>query len=83
MRIEILNASKRRRENNRLSKADKLDLLLEDIINVPSHTFGNHKECAKLEWPCVKEEKNNEDENYIELLEDTGMFLQLVKIFRT
>ena len=46
-RQEILEASKRRREDKTLSYEDKLILLHQDIMILSYHVFGDHEKCQK------------------------------------
>lgn len=47
-RKEIKAAAKRRREDGQLSYDQKIALLKKNIMNVPYHVFGCHKQCSSL-----------------------------------
>lgn len=50
IRYEVLAAATRRRIQD-ITMLEKTKLLCDDISNVVSHVFGEHKECLRLNWP--------------------------------
>ncbi|XP_043470863.1 uncharacterized protein LOC122504047 [Leptopilina heterotoma] len=81
MRIEIITASDRRREDETLTIAQKIELLYQDIQNVASHCLGEHKNCERLNWPCKGRNLLGED-NMIPLIKNTQSYAQVVEELR-
>lgn len=80
IRVEMRTAAEIRREDISLDMKDKLELLFKDIMNFPSHVFGQHKDYCKLNWPC--EESSENDEETMQLLVASGIYEQVKKLLR-
>lgn len=73
IRGEILEAAKRKREDNSKTHEQKCKLLYEDIMIVPYYVFGDHTRCKEFGgWPC-SEENCEEEENEMSSLIKAGV----------
>ena len=59
IRTDVVKAAKFRYNQN-VSIEEKTKNLYDDIQNVPSHVFGEHKECARLKYFCGGKNKGNQ-----------------------
>ena len=48
----LLTAVDRRKTSECLTHEELTSLLLKDILNIPSHVFGEHNSCLELGWSC-------------------------------
>lgn len=62
--------------NQNTSMKDKIILLKRDIMNVGSHVFGEHKECARIGYFCDGILKENMI-NYVPELSAAGFYVRL------
>ncbi|XP_076398191.1 uncharacterized protein LOC143266631 [Megachile rotundata] len=76
MRTAIVKAA-RYRSNESLSTSTKIRNLYCDIYNVPSHVFGEHAECNKINYFCDGKSKENET-NIVPQLKSMGVY-QLIR----
>src|SRR5580765_7149766 len=65
------------RRNRKVSWQIKISELIKDLNNIPSHVFGEHKDCASLQYFCNGQQKEGE-ENLASQLQRAG-FLQKVE----
>ncbi|XP_043263650.1 uncharacterized protein LOC122403914 [Colletes gigas] len=61
------------RFKEKLRLVDQIKNLKEDMKNVPSHVFGEHKECQRLAYFCKKYSDSN-IVNYVPQLMQAGIF---------
>ncbi|XP_076665658.1 uncharacterized protein LOC143367585 [Andrena cerasifolii] len=80
MRTDIVKAAKFRYNQN-VSIDERTKNLYGDIQNVPSHVFGEHAECARLEYFCDGKNKENE-KNIVPDLMKIGVYQDVKKILR-
>ncbi|XP_076665015.1 uncharacterized protein LOC143367264 [Andrena cerasifolii] len=80
MRTDIVNAAKFRYNQN-VSIDERTKNLYGDIQNVPSHVFGEHAECARLEYFCDGKNKENE-KNIVPDLLKIGVYQDVKEILR-
>ena len=80
MRTDIVKAAKFRYNQN-VSIDEKTKNLYGDIQNVPSHVFGEHAECARLEYFCDGNNKENE-ENIVPDLMKIEVYQDVKEILR-
>ena len=73
IREEILFRAKQRREDKSMTLEKKIRMLFEDIVNVPSHVFGEHEKCAQLSWECGGKREEGE-ENHVPRLRKMGVY---------
>lgn len=64
-----------------LTIIEKVELLYQDILNVPSHVFGEHKNCKKLNWPCRGLNLLGE-ENVMPILRNTDAYSKICEGLR-
>ncbi|XP_076656376.1 uncharacterized protein LOC143361021 [Halictus rubicundus] len=55
--------------------------LQKDLTNIPSHVFGEHKECRRLGYFCDRI-ANNDEENMVPHLMEIGIYYKIQDIFR-
>ncbi|XP_076655252.1 uncharacterized protein LOC143360365 [Halictus rubicundus] len=80
LRVGIQSAA-RFRANENLQESQQIENLRADIINVPSHVFGEHKECQKLGYFCNSPVKEDE-ENIVPELMRVGVYQRIQEILR-
>ncbi|XP_076301517.1 uncharacterized protein LOC143219390 [Lasioglossum baleicum] len=78
MRTGIVKAAEHR-ANEDLPLAEKIRKLYEDITNVPSHVFGEHKRCNEIRYFCDGTPKEDE-ENIVPDLTNIGVYQQIEDI---
>lgn len=61
------------RFTQKVNLADQIKNLKIDLKNVPSHVFGEHKECQKLAYFC-KEYSNPNRTNYVPQMKEAGIY---------
>ena len=71
LRISVVKATEYRR-NQDISNIDKMELLKEDILNVPSHIFGEHKRCAEIGYFQCSPKAN--EKNLIPEMKECGLY---------
>ncbi|XP_076299458.1 uncharacterized protein LOC143218255 [Lasioglossum baleicum] len=76
VRTAIKSAARYRSEQENLSFSDRDKLLKDDLRNVISHVFGEHKKCKDLAYFC-KNHSNKNQTNYIPKLRETGLLGQM------
>ena len=81
LRNSVLTAVDRRTTDECLTHEELTSLLLKDILNIPSHVFGEHKGCLELGWSC-NGQRASEEENLVPLLQSTGVYSKVCKIVR-
>lgn len=64
------------RRNNKVSWQSKISGLIKDLHNIPSHVFGEHKDCASLKYFCNGELKEGE-ENLVPQLQMAGFYWKI------
>ena len=64
------------RRNNKVSWQYKISGLIKDLQNIPSHVFGEHKDCASLKYFCNVVLKKGE-ENLVPQLRMAGLFSKI------
>lgn len=64
------------RLNELTSMPEKIRNLRNDILNIPSHVFGEHKRCAEIGYFCDGTLKDGE-ENVVPQLTELGLFQKL------
>ncbi|XP_070515096.1 uncharacterized protein [Cardiocondyla obscurior] len=64
------------RRNSKGSREHKLSGLIKDLQNIPSHVFGEHKDCPSLKYFCTGERKEGE-ENLVPQLHKAGLYLKI------
>lgn len=74
LRVAVRKAIKHRK-NEILSNVDKIALLRTDILNSPSHVFGEHKSCAG--YFCSDSKPG--DVNRIPELKESGLYEEIMK----
>ena len=60
------------RRNREVSWQTKISELIKDLNNIPSHVFGEHKDCASLRYFCNGQQKEGE-ENLVLQLQRAGL----------
>ncbi|CAL1672670.1 unnamed protein product [Lasius platythorax] len=60
------------RRNREVSWQTKISELIKDLNNIPSHVFGEHKDCASLQYFCNGQQKEGE-ENLVLQLQRAGL----------
>jgi len=71
-------AATRRAEKNR-PLHELAEELQKDILNLPSHIFGEHKRCEERDRTCIDNEMN---ENHVPCLEMHGLYPKIEKVMR-
>ncbi|XP_067214349.1 uncharacterized protein [Linepithema humile] len=71
IRQEVLQSATQRREE-KLPHHSKATELQKDILNIPSHIFGEHKRCKERGRMC--EENSEKIENYVPYLKLYGLY---------
>jgi hypothetical protein len=64
------------RKNESTSMTQKIRDLRNDILNIPSHVFGEHKRCAEIGYFCNGTLKDGE-QNIVPQLTELGLFEKL------
>ncbi|XP_076656358.1 uncharacterized protein LOC143361003 [Halictus rubicundus] len=80
MRTDITKAAEYRVKDN-VPINRKINNLQEDLTNIPSHVFGEHKECRRLGYFCDRI-ANNDEENMVPHLMEIGIYYKIQDIFR-
>ncbi|XP_076660424.1 uncharacterized protein LOC143363777 [Halictus rubicundus] len=80
MRTDITEAAEYRVKEN-VSINRKINNLQKDLTNIPSHVFGEHKECRRLGYICDRI-ANNDEENMVPHLMEIGIYYKIQDIFR-
>ena len=81
IRTDVVKAAKFRYNQN-VSIEEKTKNLYDDIQNVPSHVFGEHKEWARLKYFCDGKNKENQ-RNIVPELMNIGVYQDVKEILRT
>ncbi|XP_072750547.1 uncharacterized protein [Anoplolepis gracilipes] len=71
IRKKVIEAAALRREE-KLPHHDKATKLQKDILNIPSHIFGEHKRCKERDRTC--EENCEKIQNYVPYLKLYGLY---------
>ncbi|XP_067207257.1 uncharacterized protein [Linepithema humile] len=74
MRKEMLEAATLRREE-KVPHHSKATELQKDILNIPSHIFGEHKRCKERGRIC--EENHDKKQNYVPYLKAHGLYQKI------
>ncbi|XP_046145924.1 uncharacterized protein LOC123989247 [Osmia bicornis bicornis] len=80
MRADIVKAAEYR-YSQQVTTAEKIKNLYADIHNVPSHVFGEHADCSKLQYFCDGTSKKDE-KNIVSELMKMGVYEQIKEILR-
>nr|XP_034195031.1 uncharacterized protein LOC117611204 [Osmia lignaria] len=80
MRADIVKAAEYR-YSQQVTTAEKIKNLYADIHNVPSHVFGEHADCSKLQYFCDGTSKKDEKDIVPELMK-MGVYEQIKEILR-
>nr|XP_012145670.1 PREDICTED: uncharacterized protein LOC105663106 isoform X2 [Megachile rotundata] len=64
------------RYNENLPLVEKLERLKADLTNVPSHVFGEHKDCERLAYFCNQYSAPNVI-NYVPQLKEAGIYKRI------
>lgn len=78
MRIAVVKAMRHRKSED-VSLHTKNANLRKDVINIPSHTFGEHQNCKNLRYFCDKDCPDLD--NLVPKLKETGLYQKLNVIF--
>lgn len=73
IREEVKNAAAVRREENHSDVRHKARELQKDILNIPSHVFGEHKQCKERGLMCT-ENRDETEKNYVPFLKLHGLY---------
>ncbi|XP_076545135.1 uncharacterized protein LOC143305429 isoform X2 [Osmia lignaria lignaria] len=80
MRADIVKAAEYR-YSQQVTTAEKIKNLYADIHNVPSHVFGEHADCSKLQYFCDGTSKKDE-KNIVPELMKMGVYEHIREILR-
>ncbi|XP_029053622.2 uncharacterized protein LOC114881126 [Osmia bicornis bicornis] len=80
MRADIVKAAEFRYSQH-VTTAEKIKNLYGDIHNIPSHAFGEHAECSKLQYFCDGTSKKDE-KNFVPELMKMGVYERIKEILR-
>ncbi|XP_036149752.1 uncharacterized protein LOC118647911 [Monomorium pharaonis] len=75
IRREIENAAKLRRKEQKPQHC-RVKELQEDILNIPSHVFGEHKRC-EIRGQMWQRNKNRTEKNYVPYLKLYGLYQKI------
>lgn len=64
------------RRDSKSSWQLKIAGLIKDLKNIPSHVFGEHKDCASLKYFCNGERKDGE-QNLVPQLQKAGLLIKV------
>lgn len=78
MRIAIVKAVKHRKSED-VPHQTKCVNLRKDILNIPSHTFGEHQNCKSLRYFCEKDSPCQD--NLVPQLKEAALYQKLQAIF--
>lgn len=79
MRASITKAIKHRKTEN-TPLENKISNLREDILNIPSHTFGQHSKCQHLKYFCKKAVPD--PDNSVPEMMKCGIYSRLMECFQ-
>nr|XP_033323545.1 uncharacterized protein LOC117218921 [Megalopta genalis]XP_033323546.1 uncharacterized protein LOC117218921 [Megalopta genalis]XP_033323547.1 uncharacterized protein LOC117218921 [Megalopta genalis] len=80
MRIAVVKATKYRLKEN-VPLDQKMNNLRKDLMNIPSHVFGEHKECRELGYFCDRA-INGDKDNLVPHLTKIGTYSRIQEIFQ-
>ncbi|XP_076381283.1 uncharacterized protein LOC143260253 [Megalopta genalis] len=80
LRTDVVKAAVYRSKEN-LPTHQRIKNLQTDLLNIPSHVFGEHKECRRLGYFCDRPENTGED-NLVPHLKKIGTYNRMHEIFR-
>lgn len=81
-RVAVSKATEHRKAEDR-PITEKIDNLRQDIINIPSHVFGEHKKCAERGYFCeVDASTAPASSNLVPQLISVGLYPAIQDIFR-
>lgn len=66
LRIAVTEAIKHRKKEN-VTMEQKIKNLKKDILNGPSHIFGEHKFCLESSYFCQKEHNNGTNTTFSDM----------------
>lgn len=81
-RVAVTKAKDYRKTENRLIN-EKIDCLREDILNIPSHIFGEHKQCKERGYFCEQDPTTAPaTNNLVPQLTSVGLYSAICEVFR-
>lgn len=76
LRVAIKKAAEKRREED-ATLTEKIVQLSKDILNSPSHVFGQHEKCVEIGYFC--DGAKPEEENLVPKMMECGLYPEIMK----
>lgn len=81
-RMAVSKATEHRKQED-IPAHEKIERLRQDILNIPSHVFGEHKQCAELGYFCkLNTSTAPADANLVPGLVSAGLYSHVTDVFR-
>lgn len=81
-RVAVTKATEHRKAED-LPTSEKVENLRQDILNIPSHIFGEHKGCVERGYFCQLDKSTApEERNLVPNLISVGLYQPIMDVFR-
>lgn len=82
-RMAVTKATDHRKNETGIDFCKRVENLRQDIINVPSHVFGEHRECSKRGYFCQLDQTTAPKElNLVPGFVSSGLYPAIMDVFR-